>query len=222
MKSTQEDKFIEKEGDAWFERNKPSKLKPVTKEHNVIKGMMAVNLPASGSLIDLGGGVGSVAAGAIKFFPNWKASVLEPSRKAIEAGKKTFPGIDFRCGSLTREIDLPNEKYDLAIISMVFSWIDRSLLSKAVSNIDHLVKPGGHIVIQDFYTPTPKANKYHYDKDLFTYKQDYTLPFKALNIFTEIYSKSSETNHTKFDENDSYDTWLVTSILLKDLKGRYS
>ena len=55
--STQEEKFIEKEGDAWFERNKPSQLKPVTKEHNVIKGMMTVNLPASGSLIDLGGGV---------------------------------------------------------------------------------------------------------------------------------------------------------------------
>ena len=102
---------------------------------------------------------------------------------------------------------------------MVFSWIDRSLLSKAVSNIDYLVKPSGHIVIQDFYTPTPKANKYHYDKDLFTYKQDYTLPFKTLNIFTEIYRKSGETNHTKFDENDSYDTRLVTSILLKDLKA---
>ena len=222
MKTTQEEKFIVKEGDAWFERNKPGQLKPITKEHNIIKGMISSNLPNAGSLIDLGGGVGSVAAGIMKFFPGWEATVLEPSRKAINAGKNAFPKINYNCGSLTKEADLPNKEFDLAIISMVFSWIDRSLLSRAISNIDNLIKPGGHIIIQDFYTPIPKANKYHYDEEMYTFKQDYSLPFKALNIYSEIYSKAEETDHTQFDENDLYDTWLVTSILLKDLKGRYT
>ena len=221
MNNNQEDIFINHEADAWFDRNISTVLEPVSIDHNVIHGMISANIPKSGCFIDLGGGAGQVAAGITKLYSNWKGSVLEPSNKAIKAGSKVFPWIDFKCGSLTKEKNLPDEVYDLAIISMVFSWIDRNLLSKAIANVDNLVKPGGYIIIQDFYAPFPRANNYQYDDKLFTYKQDYSLPFIALNIYTELYRKSGPVTHTSCDKNDMFDTWLMTTVLKKDLLGRY-
>ena len=111
--------------------------------------------------------------------------------------------------------------FDLAVISGVFCWVDRSLLSQAIANIDSLVKPSGHIIINDFYTPFSRANDYHYEDGIFTYKQDYSLPFKSLNIYTEIYRNSGPVKHSNFDNIDPYDVWWLTSVLQKDLLGRY-
>ena len=221
MKKSQEDIFITSEADAWFERNISKATEAASKEHNVIKGMISCKLPISGSFIDLGGGTGTVAAGIIKLFPKWKGTVLEPSQKARTLGLKTFPMVDFIHGSLSKKENIPNKSYDLAIISMVFTWIDRNLLSQAIANTDSLVKPGGHIIIQDFYAPFPKINNYHHKEGLFTYKQDYTLPFIALNTYLELYKKTSSISHANYDNKDPYDVWLTTSVLQKDLIDQY-
>ena len=98
----------------------------------------------------------------------------------------------------------------------------KSKWSQAIANIDNLVKPNGYIIIRDFYAPYPRANNYHHKNGLFTYKQDYTLPFKALNIYTELYKQSGHTSHSSdYDENDPYDLWTTNSILRKDLTGKY-
>jgi len=218
MKKNQEDIFITSEADAWFERNISNATEPASDNHNVIKAMISSELPESGNLIDIGGGTGTIAAGIMKLFPRWKATVLEPSQKAKDLGLKTFPWIEFIKGSLSKKENIPNKSYDLAIISMVFTWIDRNFLSQAIANIDSLVKPGGHIIIQDFYAPFPKINNYHHKKGLFTYKQDYTLPFIALNTYIELYKKNICVSHTNYDKNDPYDTWLTTSVLQKKYK----
>jgi ubiquinone/menaquinone biosynthesis C-methylase UbiE len=222
MKSDQEHIFIKQEADAYFERNYAEEIKHESPNHSVIKMMKMINLPKKSFFIDLGGGAGTVAAGITKLNPDWNGTVLEPSKKAIKAGSVKFPWLSFIYGSLTKKNDMPNKVYDLAIISMVFSWIDRSLLSQAIANIDNLVKPNGYIIIRDFYAPYPRANNYHHKNGLFTYKQDYTLPFKALNIYTELYKQSGHTSHSSdYDENDPYDLWTTNSILRKDLTGKY-
>lgn len=222
MKNIQEEAFVNTEADAWYERNKSTIMEPVSKNHKVIKAISGSCIPNTGCFIDLGGGSGKVAAGIINFYPEWQGTVLEPSKKAIEAGSRSFPALKFICGSLTQSRDMPNQLYDLAIICGVFTWIERGLLSQAIANIDKLVKPSGYIIISDFYTPFPRANEYHYKEGLFTFKQDYCLPFLALNTYTEIYRTSQPMrNHTRFDEDDLYDAWWMTSVLQKDLMGRY-
>lgn len=221
MKKNQEKLFIEEQADAYFDRNFTKDIQAASKEHKIIQLIKTIDLPKTGNLIDLGGAAGSVAAGIIKIFPDWKGTVLEPSQKATKAGSKIFPWIDFICGSVAKKKDMPNKVFDLAIISMVFSWIDRGLLSQAIANIDSLVKPSGHIIIRDFYTPFPRANNYHHKDGIFTYKQDYTSPFKSLNIYTEIYRESGPVKHSNFDNNDPYDDWTLTSVLKKDLFDRY-
>lgn len=222
MKNSQEDAFVNSEADAWYDRNKSEIMQPVPKEHKVIKAISESCMPHSGYFIDLGGGWGKVAAGINNLYPDWQGTGLEPSKKAIKAGSVAFPSLKFICGSLTQPKDMPSELYDLAIICGVFTWIDRSLLSQAVANIDSLVKPGGYIIVSDFYTPFPRANKYHHQDGLFTFKQDYSLPFLSLNIYTERYRNSQPMiEHTHFDEDDPYDAWWMTSVLQKDLLGRY-
>ncbi len=221
MKKNQENIFIEGQSDAWFDRNFKNGIKAASDEHKIIQLIKSLNLPSSGNLIDLGGAAGSLAAGIIKNYPSWKATVLEPSQKAVNAGSKIFPWIDFIRGSVAKKNDMPNKVFDLAIISGVFCWIDRSLLSQAIANIDSLIKPNGHIIISDFYTPFPRANDYHHLDGIFTYKQDYSLPFKSLNIYTEIYRNSGPVKHSNFDNVDPYDVWTLISVLQKDLMGRY-
>jgi ubiquinone/menaquinone biosynthesis C-methylase UbiE len=220
-KNSQEDIFIKREADAFYERNFSRLSVPVPKNHNVIKSIKNIKLPKSASFIDLGGGTGAVTAGIKKSQPSWKATVLEPSKKAIKLGSKIFPWIDFVNGSLTQKKDMPKKTYDLVIISMVFSWIDRSLLSQAIANVDNLVKPKGYILIHDFYTPFPHANSYHHKEGLFTYKQDYALPFLSLNTYTEVCRNLGKDANSSFDKDDQYDATTMVAVLQKDLSNRY-
>jgi len=221
MKNYQEEIFINSEADAFFDRNIKIISVPVSQSHNVIKSIKKIKLPNSSSFIDLGGGTGPVSATIKKIKPSWKATVLEPSKKSIKLGSKLFSDIKFVHGSITKKADMPNKTFDLAIISLVFCWLDRSLLSQAIANIDSLIKPGGYIIINDYYTPFPRANVYHHKKGLFTYKQDYALPFLSLNTYTEIFRELGKDGSTIFDKEDKYDVKVMVSVLQKDLSNRY-
>ena len=221
IKISQEDTFIKHEADAFAERNFSRLSVPIPQSHNVIKSIKNIKLSKSATFIDLGGGSGAVTAGIKKLQPSWKGTVLEPSKKATKLGSKIFPWINFVNGSLTKKKDMPKKTYDLAIISNVFCWIDRSLLSQAIANIDNLVKPSGYILIHDFYTPFPRANSYHHKEGLFTYKQDYTLPFLSLNTYTEVHRNLGKTANSSFDKDDQYDATTMVAVLQKDLSNRY-
>lgn len=220
--SYQENAFIQKESDNWFERNSHIILEPDLESHYAIQALRKINIGDQVKFIDLGGGTGKVSAGIKRFFPDWNSTVLEPSTKAIKAGKDRFPELNFLKGSLTQKEDMPHETFDLAIVCGVFTWIDRELLSQAIANVDQLVKPGGYLLIGDFETPFPRANPYHHHAGLFSYKQDYTRPFTALNLYTEIYRQSGEMEkHSASNKSDPYDTWWMTSVLRKDITNRY-
>jgi SAM-dependent methyltransferase len=222
MSENQEEAFVRSEADAWFDRNMGVILKPAPADHPVIAALTSSKLPQSGEFIDLGGGSGKVAAGISALYPDWNGTVLEPSKKAVEAGSQTFPSVRFRRGSLARKEDMPDKLFDMAIICGVFTWIDRRFLSQAIANVDALVKPGGYVIVSDFDTPFPRANHYHHKEGLFTYKQDYALPFLSLNIYTQLYRQSSPMSGQETNpKNDPYHAWWMTVVLQKDLFGRY-
>ena len=221
MKETQDEIYSKYEADNWYERNLSKDVKPVSDDNNIIKAIKLGNLPEEGRFIDLGGGAGSIAAGIVNLLPKWKGTVLELSNKAVNKGSKLFPKLSFINGSLTRYEDMKDKIFDLAVVSMVLSSIDRQFLSLALANIDLIVKPGGFIIIQDFYTPIPKANKSSHKEGVFVFKQDYVATFLALNTYTEIYKMQGPMQHTVFDNNDPYDVWVSTTVLKKELLNRY-
>jgi SAM-dependent methyltransferase len=218
----QETAFITKEADAYFERNAPATLVPAPPDHRVLSILRRIALPERGVLIDVGGGTGHLAAGFLEVYPRWSAKVIEVSRRGIDAGKKAFPTIDFRQGSISKADDLAFEPADLVLVSGVFCWIERALLSRAVSNVDLICRNSGFLVICDFDSPFPRANPYKHHNGLFTFKQDYAGIFSALGTYTLLSREStSSVENTGSDERDSYDQQWVTSILRKDLTGRY-
>jgi len=218
----QETAFVTKEADAYFERNAPATLVPAPPDHRVLSTLRRIGLPKRGVLVDVGGGTGQLAAGFLEAYPGWSAKVIEPSRRAIEAGKKAFPTVDFREGSISKPDDLAFEPADLVIVSGVFCWIERALLSRAVSNVDLICRNSGFLVICDFDAPFPRANPYKHHNGLFTFKQDYAGIFCALGTYTLLSREStSSVEYTRSDEHDPYDQQWVASILRKDLTGRY-
>lgn len=84
------------------------------------------------------------------------------------------------------------------------------------------VKPGGWLVISDFDPPFLRANPYKHHPGLYTYKQDYTEIFRQLGIYQLVYRFSENMiSHTSSNINDPYDCQWVTTVLKKDVQGRY-
>ncbi|WKT81359.1 class I SAM-dependent methyltransferase [Thermosynechococcus sp. PP45] len=214
--------FVNQEADAWYERNAASATEPAPANDRILRALSHLTLPAQGILIDVGGSSGRVAEGFRRQYPQWHCRVVEPSGKAIAAGKKAFPHLEFTQGSITQAQGLPWQEATIVVISSVFHWVDRSLLSRAVANVDLALKDGGYLVISDFDSPFLRANAYKHRSGLYTYKQDYAEIFRQLGIYHLIY-RFSETlvDHSGSDLDDPYDRQWVTSILRKDLQDRY-
>ncbi|MCX7596046.1 MAG: class I SAM-dependent methyltransferase [Fischerella sp.] len=214
--------FLNQEADAWFERNADSATTPVSSAHRVLQALRQVTLPRQGMLLDVGGASGKVAAGFQREYPEWKCCVVELSGKAITAGRAAFPQIEFYQGSITQSEGLPVVNADVVIVSAVFHFVERQLLSRAICNVDFALKNGGFLVISDFDSPFLRANAYKHYAGLYTYKQDYAEIFRQLGIYQVVY-RLSETlvDHSTGDADDPYDRQWVTTVLKKDIYGRY-
>lgn len=220
-KIDQEKIFLEQEADAWFKRN-PSVLQPAPSNHRVLKALNCIELPSEGCLLDIGGATGSVSAGFMRDHPDWLVRVVEPSAEAIAAGKQTFPELEFAQGSISQREGIPWSDSDVVIVSGVFCVVDRNLLAQAIANVDAALKDGGLLVINDFDSPSLRANPYKHYEGLFTYKQDYAEIFRALGTYQLIWRQSSKFEGlSSGDISDPYDQQGVTVVLCKDTYGRY-
>jgi len=219
---SQEQVFVSEEANAWFRRNSSASVVAASSEEIVLKSIASVDIPASGTLIDVGGGAGRIAEGFRRQYPGWDCKVFEPSLEAISAGQSLFSDLEFRAGSICQPEGIPWQGADMIVVSGVFCWVDRELLSRAVCNVDSALKNGGLLVITDFDSPSMRRNPYKYYPEIYTYKQDYAGIFPELGIYHLVYQKSEVLdNSSGFDKSDYYDRQWVTSILKKDVTNRY-
>jgi hypothetical protein len=218
----QEAIFLNQEADAWFRRNAPSTLQPASYDDPILKALRQVKLPEQGILLDVGGAWGRIAEAFRREHPTWQCCVVEPSSAAISAGTQAFPEIKFYQGSIAQKEGLPCAPVDVAIVSGVFCWVDRNLLSYAISNVDIAIRDGGWLVIADFDSPFLRANPYKHFAGAYSYKQDYAQIFNSLGIYHTVYRFSENlVEHSASDNNDPYDRQWAITILKKDLQGRY-
>ncbi|MGD1862373.1 MAG: class I SAM-dependent methyltransferase [Leptolyngbyaceae cyanobacterium] len=218
----QEKVFNEVEADAWFRRNASYGVQAASPDHHVLSALRAVELPQQGFMLDIGGAAGAVAAGFKREYPGWKCQVVEPSAEAIAAGREAFPKLHFSQGSICQNDNFSPEDADVVIVSGVFCWVDRLLLSRAICNIDLALAAGGLLVISDFDSPFPRANPYKHHEGLYTYKQNYTDIFTKLGTYHLLWHESKTlSGHTAYDSKDFYDRQWGTTVLRKDPVGRY-
>ncbi len=114
-----------------------------------------------------------------------RVTALEPSAQAIADGRKRFPKIRFVKG-VGHKLPFTDGAFDLVIVYFVFHWIDRRNLLKTASELDRVLKPGGHLILGDFLPASPARIRYHHlrNKEVFTYVQNYPALFLASNLYS--------------------------------------
>ena len=214
----QEKIFLQKEGDAYFSRNK-SDLVDGKFPDPVLYLVSQYGIKAK-KVLDIGCSNGSKLA-AILEASGGKGTGVEPGAKAIADGKKRFPKIDFRRGVVS---ELPVKgTFDLVSIMYVMHWVSRGDLLKAVSEIDRVVADGGYLIIGDFDPNTPAMRRYHHlpSDEVYTYKQDYAAIFAATQIYQRIAQMSFTHAANTFAPDLHGGNRGVVTLLRKDLTGRY-
>ncbi len=219
--TSQQDVFLDSEGDAWFARNAvaleakgsvdvPLQLISQLKPDEPIASVLELGCSNGWRLGHLAAELGVRCVG------------VDPSEKALADGRRRFPSLELLHGTLA---DPPiEEQFDLVIVNFVLCWIDRADLFSAYTAMDALVRDGGHLVIGDFLPDHPQRRPYQHvsDSQVFTFKQDYAAPLLASNLYDEI-------ARTTYD-HDHYVPRLapvpsgaraVCSILQRSLHGRF-
>lgn len=188
----QENAFLSGEGNAWFARNqsalKSNEVKdfisPLVDQAQVSSQLRRIlDLGCSNgwllqrffTRLALGGVVGIEAVG------------YDISVDSIRDGSKSYPDLLLRCGSAS-SMGFDERNFDLVILNFVLHWIDRSLLSQVVRNVDLAVRDGGYLAIADFNPALPCRRRYKHrcDVELFTYKQNYVGIFTGLGTYETV------------------------------------
>lgn len=211
MHVNQDQIFDASEADRWFERNKEDLDK------NRLLGDLALQLLELYRLrpkrvLEVGAANGLRLATIAERYGS-RAVAVEPSRKALEAGKASFPRIEFVQGTAAAvPLDDP---FDLVIVNGVFCWVDRTTLLASVAEIDRLVTDGGFLIIGDFSPSNRLKVRYHHlpDQQVYTYKQNYADVFLASGLYQAVgmITKGHEQAElvAEISESDRFGGWLL-------------
>ncbi len=182
--SSQESYFAETGGDAYFRRNLERELTPrelpglsaevISWAQNQIPGCIAV----------FGGSSGPEAAYLKEYLQDWEITNIDISQEAISSGIKKYPHLNHLTASLTAK-DLINTvgPQDCLVLSSILCWIDRKLMTRALLNIDEILKPNGVLAIFDFFPSERRVNGFKHAGNINTFKQNYALLFEALGSY---------------------------------------
>jgi len=180
----QEEQFVKGEADAWFERNREAmKVRDSSTSDPILRAMENYDIAPERAL-EIGASNG-YRMHALHVWRGCKVAAIEPSAKAVEDGRKSFPEVDFSIGTAC-PLPYGNAEFDCVIVCGVFCWVDRSKILQAVSEADRVLADGGHLIIGDFSPLHPQRVLYHHQPDagIYTYKMNYADIFLASRIYT--------------------------------------
>ena len=199
---TQENVFLEGEGDRWFLRNRSALLDENRLEHDPILKLLDIVGLIPRDVLEVGASNG-FRLHAIHSRFDCQVTAIEPSICAIEDGKARYANVKFLRGNAS---DMPIEDdslFDLVILNFVFNWVDRSMLLRSVAEIDRVLQDGGYLVIGDFHPAYPVRVSYHHlpEASVWTYKQTYADIFLASNLYYLVASVPVGGKSIQFDSN---------------------
>ena len=215
----QDNIFLNSEGDNWFKRNM-SALTGVHDQDFVVNLIQLYNI-APENVLEIGASNGWRLNEISKIY-DCNCVAIEPSELAIKAGMEKYPHVEFH-RAVANELPFGDDrKFDLVIINFVFHWISREQLFKSVSEIDRMLSDGGLLIIGDFMPDSPNKVNYHHikDKQMWTYKQDYTKLFTCSNIYKLIGHMTGHHETKKYDPFVDDKSRMAVTLLKKDY-GNY-
>lgn len=216
--------FVEREGDAWFRRNRGHLNADKARVDWPLKLITLIDdVSRIRSVIEVGCSNGYRLSHLRELLPRDSQLLgIDVSQEAINDGHSRFEGIKFARGTLSR---LPvRGQFDLVIVNFVLHWIDRSLLAQSIAEIDRVTRDGGLLMLGDFLPDFPQRRRYHYcrTEDIYTYKQNYPLIFEALGTYRTLAYLTFDHDHSQHAIKvcDSNSRGSCT-LLHKSLTGYY-
>ena len=181
---SQDQIFLDREGDAWFRRNQEVLAEADRVDWPLILLRQLRTEFKPKSAIELGCSNGWRLERLRDTIPRLVG--IDASAEAIADGKRRFPTLDLRQGLLS---ELPvAETFDLAIVNYVLHWVDRAQLSRSIAEIDRTLADDGILILGDFLPDHPVRRRYHHlpDADVWTWKQNYGAIFESLGTYRQI------------------------------------
>jgi ubiquinone/menaquinone biosynthesis C-methylase UbiE len=213
--------FLQAEADNWYERNlgKINQYDPSTDK--IISLLKQYNASFS-KVLEIGCSEGYRLEGIRQNFSAEVAGV-EPSVKALEAGKKKYPAVDLHHGTADDLAIFRDASFDIVIMGFIFYVIDRSLLIKCMSEADRVLKSGGILMILDFFSEKPVRRKYHHigEFDAYSFKQPYDEMFSATQLYHLLHRSTYDHNTMEANIGVDYQDLISLSVLKKDIEAAY-
>lgn len=176
--------FFQSEGDAYFLRNKVGMVTGRIAHYDWIGKMLSRNKLRPQRVLEIGCSNGWRLE-KIRTLFGARCVGVEPSLAALRNGRKLYPKLDLRRGTMSRLPIRKNERFDLVVVSYVLHWVARETLMRSLAEIDRVLNPGGCLLIDDFLPKKAYDAPYHHlpRRNVFTYKRDYISMFTATTLY---------------------------------------
>lgn len=215
--TSQDDFFLNDEGDAYFQRNK-KKLLNLKKETDLIySSLVSLGLKPN-SVLEIGCANG--------FRLNWLYEKfkcycmgIEPSSNAIEDGRKKYPNVIFEKATFDILGNI-STKFDVIILGFFVYLVPREKLFKLAYLVDSHLENGGYVISLDFFSKTPIVNNYTHRDGISSFKFDLSQMFLWNPQYVEVFRHVKNHNLTEFsgDQNESI---AVTILRKNDIISSY-
>lgn len=177
QRSAQDDYYLTKEGDDYFQRNFGGKEPPRLRMHKISIHEQIVELGVAGkAVLEYGCCYGDLLA-VLAEEPGRLCVGIEASSDAVAFGRRHYGEmVQFHHGTIAENpVNAAPEyrgRFDLVIVDDVFGWVSRETLFQSFANIDQMLAEGGHLFIRDFYPIEKLKNRNHHvaDAEVFNYK----------------------------------------------------
>lgn len=184
--------FLEKEGNAWFERNKEGLQ--ITDDNPYLHAWERLpQVPTR--VLEIGCSNGVKLASLYQHYPQAHYSGIDPSEKAVEAGNKSYPFLKLKQGSAD-VLPFNNKAFDAIIFGFCLYLCDKEDWFRIAYEADRCLNDKGYIIIVDFYSSFYYRNTYKHAKNIFSHKYNYASMFLWNPQYTliEVFSLSQRGN----------------------------
>ena len=218
----QKEAFLSYEADSWFERNKAVLLNYSVEKDRVVSLIKKYNLNPE-AILEIGCSGGYRLNGLKSIYPKVVVHGIEPSAKAIEFGRKSYPDVNYIHGTADNLCGIEDSSLDIVIVGFVFYVIDRNIIFKVAAEIDRVLKNGGILIIVDFFSETSLKNVYEHIKDFsaYSFKQNYDEIFTSSKLYYLLDKETFSHSTKEPDATEDYSDKYSISMLKKDIHASY-
>lgn len=216
---SQKDRFLEAEGDAWFERNRVSVSQRDYESNDLVARAVLrclaleshIRRPDSNrnKILEIGCGEGSRLAW-LKENSLSDCYGIDPSKRAISEAREK--GVRAEVGTAD-SLPFSDNFFDIVIFGFCLYLCDRDDLFTVAREANRVLKGSSWVIIQDFFSNSDFRNHYAHSEGIYSFKMDYRKLFdwhpNYSCISHEVFS------HDALRFTDDKGEWVSTSVIRK-------